>query len=191
MEQSNNTIEAAHQGAVIFVCWFSLGTKMRTIRIPDPKSSSKGLPHSSPGENNRDVNLQTGTQPLNHKLSRGGSPRWDTAWTLLSPCCCMSLPSHAPWWCPGLSGLLCCLSFILHTGLSWLPPRYNPAQFFFFYWCCTSSICSACCLLSFCWVKTAPRGKFSRWFTTLSFVNTELLAAGQTAACLLLCSVIL
>ena len=144
MEQSNNTIKAAHQGAVILVCWFSLGTVMLTIRIPDPECNSKGLPHSSPG---------------------------DTAWMLLSPCCCMSLPSHTPWRCPGLSGQRCCLPLILHTAGAQAPFVLR--------------------VVFLVYVESKLLQEEISAGESPPFVNTELLAASQTAACLLLCSVML
>lgn len=80
-----------------------------------------------PGEGNRDVNVQTWTQPVNHKQSRGGSQRWYTvqpALMLLSPL--LRVLKLRPWQCPGLLGQLCCLSIILFTLDS--PGHAPPAE---------------------------------------------------------------
>lgn len=102
-----------------------LGTKLLTIRIQDPQCTSGGpshwtatATHGFPWGDDRDVNLQSRTEPVNHKQRRGSRARWDAAqpaWVLLS-----ALSPHTQTLTVFRSAVL---AWPLYTGLSWLAPR--------------------------------------------------------------------
>lgn len=106
-------------------------TKLLTIRIHDPQCTSVGsalwtatATHVSPREEVRHVNLQTGTQPVIHKQSRGDRTRWAPAHAarmLKAPL--FYVLTLRSWLYQRLVSAVLPAHHPLHTGLFWVHLR--------------------------------------------------------------------